>query len=336
MWCSVLGTRKGLGTHDRPCRAVTGGTSLPRYDPYEKVTVELRAHLEAMSRCRDAACLVPDGHPFYLDQQGPARPCMPVVPTRLKPRGVMVLGFYPNTRYRNHQGDPFVPADDIDEPFEDTRYFDGYGVRRHESGALLEEAYLRPLGLRREDVYITNVVKCFLFDEQDVKTCVRHGFAGAGELRSTYERFPEVAAVCQRLWLRRELEIAEPELVICLGSEVFRVVHAKDGTPAAKPVMGQVAGKVLRAGERKEPWDTRDPNGPFFGLNVVHLYHPGALLREEPKGRFSEPHREHLEAVRSAMVELGLTPAVRASAPPTRRELDAFLTRLANEPERRT
>lgn len=305
---------------------------LAAFDPHVAVDEELRQVLVELSRCRDPGCLVPQRHPRYLDEHGPAAPCEPVVPTRVVTGGVMVLGAYPNTRYSSRSGNHFVASADIDEPFEDSAYFDGYGVREHLSGALLETAYLRPLGLSRSEVYVTNVVKCFLLRRPDVDGYARLRFPGADRVRPTRDDYLQVAAHCHRRWLARELAIAKPKLVICLGSEVFSIVHASGGRPADRGVFAEVCGTLMPANGRGHDRDTRDEAGPFFGLNVVHLYHPGALLRDEKKSLSRLHFRDHVPAVRRVLKGLGLVSGRRPRVPRPN-DLAPFRTRLANEAE---
>ena len=53
------------------------------FDPHVPLPVELRELFVSLSGCRDAGCLVPRRPPRYLTEEGPGRPCAPVVPARV-------------------------------------------------------------------------------------------------------------------------------------------------------------------------------------------------------------------------------------------------------------
>lgn len=299
-------------------------TALPRlyqektmphnFEPYMKIGEPLRQHLEQLSVCRDAACPVPNSHPFYPTPDAPPfyfgkQPCMPVVPTRLKMGGVMVLGIYPNCRRAtvatadgNRQ--MWVPIEDADEPFEYSRYFDSYGVRDLRAGTILQRAYWAQLGLDRErDMYITNIVKCFLFEPDDVQTVHTLGWTSP-PVSATRARYFEAAQVCVRLHLAKEIELCQPKLVIAVGGEGCRVIHDRlnPADTSAGKIFSQLRGKLLRAGVDEGPNDSRSPL--FRSVNVLHLYHPSGLSL----GNLNR-HLTDMRHGREALVGLGLAPS---------------------------
>jgi DNA polymerase len=90
------------------------------------------------------------------------------------------------------------------------------------AGKLLEQL-LAEAGLRREDVYITNVVKA----------------------RPPGNRDPRAGEVAHHMpWLERELELVRPRLVVPLGRHALR--HF---APDVK--ISDVHGRPLRAGDRE-------------------------------------------------------------------------------------
>jgi len=79
------------------------------------------------------------------------------------------------------------------------------------------EDYLTPLGLKKEDLWITNMVKCFLFKPEHVASLHHLGWAvplveptrGASD-DDPNEKYFEVARVCIQRNLGREIELCWP------------------------------------------------------------------------------------------------------------------------------
>lgn len=134
--------------------------------------------------------------------------------------GVMLIGEQPGDS-EDRAGKPFVgPA-----------------------GEVLDRA-LRDAGLERAEIYVTNAVKHFAYDER-----------GKRRIHRT-PRLSEVTAC--RPWLASELAVIAPEIVVCLGAT------------AAKAVFGA----AFRLTEQR---------GKFlasrFSEKTLATYHPSAVLR---------------------------------------------------------
>jgi uracil-DNA glycosylase len=296
---------------------------------------KVRQYLDAISVCRQSPCPVPDKHWFYpIPDRSPfyhgKRPCMPVVPTRVVPGKVMILGAYPTCRFATIDSEKFVPVKDIDEPFENSRYFDNHNVRDVRSGDVLYECYLNFLGLDAvKDLWITNMVKCFLFKPGHINAYRRLGWTDPNVEPTRYE-YLKVAAVCMTRHLAKELDLCQPKLVITLGAEVCRMVHSgKHGSPLAPyDRFEKVIGQPLRANELDSPDDTR--NELFKDKNVFHMFHPGFLMREddpeiseENKGKIERHYTEHIPSARKFLVELGLAGATMLGKPVDRAGVNA-------------
>jgi DNA polymerase len=113
------------------------------------------------------------------------------------------------------------------------------------AGSLLDEV-LEEVGLSREDIWITNIVKCR-------PTTVTE----SGRLGNRPPRVGEIRA-CQK-WLDAELSAISPTVVVCLGGPSASVIIHKGF-------------KMTR--ERGE-WFTDSMYAPF----VVAAYHPAYVLR---------------------------------------------------------
>ena len=167
----------------------------------------------------------------------------------LKRSRLMLVGEVPGDR-EDRQGKPFVgPA-----------------------GRELDKA-LAAIGIDRKDVYITNVVKHFPFEER-----------GKRRLHRTPKRF-EVDAC--RPWLDAELEVVGPEALVILGAT------------AGKALLGS-GFKLTQA--RGQPIDSE--LAPFVSATV----HPSSILRQRDDADRRAERRaftRDLERISAAIDERG-------------------------------
>jgi DNA polymerase len=111
------------------------------------------------------------------------------------------------------------------------------------AGEVLNEA-LRRAGIRRSEVYLTNAVKAFRFEER-------------GKRRIHHTPKPMHIAAC-RPWLEGEMESIRPDAIVCLGASAGL----------------SVLGRAVRINEeRAAPPERR------YGAEVIVTYHPAAVLR---------------------------------------------------------
>ena len=113
------------------------------------------------------------------------------------------------------------------------------------SGSLLA-AWLTRLGLRREEIWLTNVVRC------------RPAAVVGGRLKNRPPADAEARAC--RLWLDTELALVRPAVVLALGGS------------AGKAMLG----KGFKITQERGRWH----NGPH-GIAVLTTFHPAYLLRLE-------------------------------------------------------
>ncbi|MGI6189378.1 MAG: uracil-DNA glycosylase [Clostridiales bacterium] len=136
------------------------------------------------------------------------------------------------------------------------------------AGQLLDKM-IEAIDLKREDVYIANIVKC----------------------RPPGNRVPmEIEAQACLPYLRRQVYLVRPKIIVCLGATAVRYVIDK------KAGITRIRGQWI---ERKGYW-------------IMATYHPAALLRDPAKKYDawedfkkikakieelgSKPHREHAPA----------------------------------------
>ncbi|MGC9059201.1 MAG: type-4 uracil-DNA glycosylase [Candidatus Aenigmatarchaeota archaeon] len=112
------------------------------------------------------------------------------------------------------------------------------------AGKLLEE-FLKSVGKRREEVFITNVVKC----------------------RPPNNRQPEEneIKICASLYLDRQIEIIKPKLIVCLGNISASYIFKKFGLKFES--MNKQHGKVFSI------------SNLYIKTKTVATYHPAAILR---------------------------------------------------------
>lgn len=113
------------------------------------------------------------------------------------------------------------------------------------AGKILRRS-LDAAGVPLDDVWISNVVKCFPHDRRDGKRRIR-------------KPRPEEAAACLP-WLRGELAAVRPRLVVALGGTAAEELTGRRGLK-----IGDVRGRRLTA---------RDELG---GVPVAVTYHPSGL-----------------------------------------------------------
>lgn len=111
------------------------------------------------------------------------------------------------------------------------------------AGRVLASA-LEAADIARRDVYLTNAVKHFKFEERGK--------------RRIHKRPSTVEIQACHTWLEQELRLVDPRVVVCLGSTAARAVLGRPVT------IGNVRGQVLEGPE---------------GLPVVVTIHPSAVLR---------------------------------------------------------
>lgn len=135
-------------------------------------------------------------------------------------KGIVIIGEAPGFN-EDQQGRPFVGK----------------------AGKLLEE-FLLSIGIKREEVFITNVVKC----------------------RPPNNRQPEESEIraCSE-YLEKQIEIIKPRIIICVGNISASYIFKKFGLKFDS--MNKVHGKVFSISNLQ------------FQLKIIATYHPAAILR---------------------------------------------------------
>ena len=114
------------------------------------------------------------------------------------------------------------------------------------AGKLLEE-FLGSIGKRREEVFITNVVKC----------------------RPPNNRQPEEdeIKICTSLYLNKQIELIKPKLIVCLGNVSANYIFKKFNLKFES--MNKQHGKIFLI------------SNLFTQTKIIATYHPAAILRNQ-------------------------------------------------------
>jgi len=137
--------------------------------------------------------------------------------------------------------------------WEDAKGFPFVGA----AGKILD-ALLTKIGLPRDHVFITNVVKCRPPENRDPK--------------------PEEVKTCTSLYLNRQIAIIQPKVIVTLGRHSTGYIFSKAGLELkAREGITQLHGKVTQTTFLKLP------------VSVIPMFHPAAVLHN-PK------YREGLES----------------------------------------
>jgi uracil-DNA glycosylase len=156
----------------------------------------------------------------------------PVPPIQTTTHGLMIIGAYPSARFERRLSTVtnkrrLIPIADNLQPFGTEVYFDGIQVRRLESGAGLKQYVLDPLDLKYEQCWITDLVKVFLYKPEHAASCedIFPGFKPI-VLRPSFTKLGTKSIS----WIRDEIDLCEPKIIITLGEEVAKIVSGSNLT----------------------------------------------------------------------------------------------------------
>lgn len=192
----------------------------------------------------------------------------PLVPIETCIKNVMIVGAYPSARFFTINKITDVPVANNDSPFSDESYFDGTKVRTVLSGKELNDEILSRIGVKRNECWITNLVKVFLFKKGHVEKYVKLGKTDISENRSLFLEYAQKSIY----WLEKEISICNPSVIVLLGAEVVRALFQVSENTAKKYLYGDLkqaefAGKMYK---------------------FICLPHPGILMRESNKNKWPE------------------------------------------------
>ena len=183
-----------------------------------------------------------------------------LVPIETALNKFMIVGAYPSAKFFTINGVTDVPVSDNDSPFSNESYFDGSRVRTIPSGKELNEVILKEIGIKREECWITDLVKVFLFKEGHIKRYQKLNKNYLVENRSKFDKYAQKSIS----WLNQEIEIANPKLIILLGIEVIKNIFNLSDEEAKFYLSGEIKSKEIKGINR----------------NFICLPHPGILMKK--------------------------------------------------------
>jgi hypothetical protein len=194
-------------------------------------------------------------------------PIRPITPLQTKTNGLMIIGAYPSTRFEYRKAVDgtakyrLVPIGYNLKPIANEEYFDGLRVRKLKSGVGLKKYLLDPLQLTFTDCWITDLIKVFLYKPKHKKSI--HAVHPEFDVPVLINQFYELGNDSLK-WIKEEIELCKPKVIITLGLEVAQVVS---GNKNAKP------DEILKS-------DTNSPANLNF-IPTVYAPHPDACRRFE-------------------------------------------------------
>jgi uracil-DNA glycosylase len=189
-------------------------------------------------------------------------PVQTVVPIETAIGKIMIIGPQPAAKVFFVKDIPDVPLYDATAPFSIEPYYDGSRVRSSYTGQELSDVILETLEIPRNNCWLTSLVKVFLFDDDHVKKYRRLG-KEIKENKSEYHEY----AMKSLPWIRDEIEIANPKVIILLGPEVISSLLLI----SEKEAMGFITGEVV---EKKIIWKNS---------NFICLPPPGMILDRQAR-----------------------------------------------------
>jgi len=197
------------------------------------------------------------------------KPIKVQIPIETTVNKVMIVGAYPSAKFYTVQrkDGTFIrdtPLADNDSPFSDETYLDGKRIRTIPSGKELNEVILNKIGVQRQDCWITDLVKVFLFKDGHVKKYQDLDKFDIEPNRKDFGKFADLSLK----WLYDEIEICNPRVIILLGIEVTGAVLKLEPNTAKEALNGISIPKLIREKDR----------------HFICLPHPGILMRKNQHG----------------------------------------------------
>lgn len=183
----------------------------------------------------------------------------PLVPIETNLNKVMIVGAYPTAKFQTLNRYKDTPIAVIDAPFSNQIYFDGSRKRKVLSGDELDEVILKQIGVKREDCWITNLVKVFLFKEGHA---AKYNNLDRTDIKENRSQFREYAYGSIH-WFQNEIAICQPKVIILLGVDVTQAIFKESKTKSTSRLTGEIF---------------KNDN-----QNYICLPHPGILMRKHTK-----------------------------------------------------
>lgn len=218
---------------------------------------------------------IPEGYCYLY-----GNPVKVHVPVDTACGGVMIIGAYPTAHFNVIGGERDVPIGDHLYPFSNEKYFDGLRIRVVDSGRELEELFLNPLGLKREETWITDLVKVFLFKPGHKSKYERIGFKDNLVDRNKFNKLANASLS----FIEEEISICKPKLILGLGAEVNSIL-LNESIAKATDTIYLTEKRTLRVDDNE--------------YNYFACPHPGILMREANEtGKWKQVLKEIMDKIK--------------------------------------
>ncbi len=155
--------------------------------------------------------IFPDGNPIT-----------PVLPIQLIQNDIMLIGAFPSARFERRKG-KLIPVANNLSPFATEEYFDGREIRKQASRDFLDKYYFPQLNINPNKIWITDLVKIYLFPEKHIKNCKE---ISKNKFVNTHNLFFDIAKSKTNLkYMNEEIKLCNPKLIITLGEVPARVIR---------------------------------------------------------------------------------------------------------------
>ncbi len=169
--------------------------------------------------------LYPDGNPIR-----------PVIPIKTFQNSIMLIGAFPSARFEK-RNKVLIPIGDNLSPFGHEEYFDGATVRQQASRESLDKNYFPQLDIDLNKIWITDIVKVYLFPEKHIKNCKI--ISPHLNYVNTHDLFKKIAKASME-WMKKEISICNPKLIITLGEVAARTISGNYKTEIKTLLNGEV------------------------------------------------------------------------------------------------
>jgi hypothetical protein len=173
-------------------------------------------------------------NPYIYPDGNPIRP---VIPVKTFQNSIMLVGAFPSARFER-RNKMLIPTGDNLSPFGHEEYFDGMQVRIQASRDSLNKNYFSQLGIDADKIWITDIVKVYLFPEKHIKNCKI--IAPEIKFVDTHKLFSQIAMTSMN-WMIREIEVCNPKLIITLGEVAARTISGDKKTSSEILLNGTIS-----------------------------------------------------------------------------------------------
>jgi hypothetical protein len=168
-------------------------------------------------------------------------PIQPVIPVKTAQNSIMIIGAFPSARFESRtteQGKKvLIPVANNLSPFGQEEYFDGSVVRTQASRESLDRYYFNQLNIDVNNIWLTDLVKVYLYPDKHIKNCEL--VAPNIKFINTHKLFEKIAKASMA-WMKKEIIICNPKLIITLGEVSARVIAVDKKTQSGELLNGDI------------------------------------------------------------------------------------------------